>query len=61
MEKHEGIFDCQASRDTFIYAASAERKGLNAVTQVLADIVLRPMITEDEVSYISKFSLLHIF
>lgn len=49
MEKHEGIFDCQASRDTFIYAASAERKGLNSITQILADIVLRPQITEDEV------------
>lgn len=49
MEKHEGIFDCQASRDTFIYAASAERKGLNSTTQILADIVLRPQITDDEV------------
>ncbi|XP_043476997.1 mitochondrial-processing peptidase subunit alpha [Leptopilina heterotoma] len=50
MEKHEGIFDCQASRDTFIYAASAERKGLNSITQILADIVLRPQITEDELN-----------
>lgn len=50
MEKHEGAFDCQASRDTFIYAASAERKGISAVTQVLADIVLRPQITEEELN-----------
>lgn len=50
MEKHEGIFDCQASRDTFIYAASAERKGLNSTTQILADIVLRPQITDDELN-----------
>ena len=50
LEKHGGICDCQASRDTFVYAASAERRGLDIVTQVLSDIVLRPQITEEEVS-----------
>lgn len=50
MEKHGGICDCQASRDTMIYAASAERLGLNTVTQLLGDIVLRPKLTEEEVS-----------
>lgn len=49
LEKHGGICDCQASRDTFVYAASAERHGLNTVVQILADIVLRPLITNDEV------------
>ncbi|EZA48849.1 hypothetical protein DMN91_004883 [Ooceraea biroi] len=49
LEKHGGICDCQASRDTFVYAASAERRGLDIVTQVLGDIVLRPQITEEEV------------
>lgn len=49
LEKHGGICDCQASRDTFVYAASAERRGLDIVTQVLSDIVLRPKITEEEV------------
>lgn len=49
LEKHGGICDCQASRDTFVYAASAERRGLDIVTQVLGDIVLRPKITEEEV------------
>ncbi|KAG7197753.1 hypothetical protein KM043_001577 [Ampulex compressa] len=49
LEKHGGICDCQASRDTFIYAASAERHGLDTVTRILGDIVLRPRITEDEV------------
>ncbi|XP_072744331.1 mitochondrial-processing peptidase subunit alpha [Anoplolepis gracilipes] len=49
LEKHGGICDCQASRDTFVYAASAERNGLDIVTQVLGDIVLRPQITEEEV------------
>lgn len=49
LEKHGGICDCQASRDTFVYAASAERRGLDIVTQVLGDIVLRPQITDEEV------------
>lgn len=50
LEKHGGICDCQASRDTFVYAASAERRGLDTVVQILGDIVLRPQITEDEVN-----------
>ncbi|CAL7948100.1 unnamed protein product [Xylocopa violacea] len=50
LEKHGGICDCQASRDTFVYAASAERHGLNTVVQILGDIVLRPQITQEEVS-----------
>lgn len=51
LEKHGGICDCQASRDTFVYAASAERRGLDIVTQVLGDIVLRPQIAEEEVRF----------
>ncbi|XP_034934529.1 mitochondrial-processing peptidase subunit alpha [Chelonus insularis] len=50
LEKHGGICDCQASRDTIIYAASAERQGLDTVTKILGDIVLRPKITEEEVN-----------
>lgn len=50
LEKHGGICDCQASRDTFIYAASAERQGIDMVTKVLGDIVLRPQITDEEVN-----------
>ncbi|XP_015113660.1 mitochondrial-processing peptidase subunit alpha [Diachasma alloeum] len=50
LEKHGGICDCQASRDTFVYAASAERHGLDSVAKVLGDIVLRPRITDEELS-----------
>ncbi|XP_076183131.1 mitochondrial-processing peptidase subunit alpha isoform X2 [Ptiloglossa arizonensis] len=49
LEKHGGICDCQASRDAFVYAASAERHGLDTVVQILGDIVLRPQITQEEV------------
>uniref|UniRef100_A0A6M2DEP9 Mitochondrial-processing peptidase subunit alpha n=1 Tax=Xenopsylla cheopis TaxID=163159 RepID=A0A6M2DEP9_XENCH len=50
LEKHGGICDCQSSRDTFVYAASAENRGLEAVTKVLAEVVLRPRLDITEVS-----------
>lgn len=48
LEKHGGICDSQASRDTFIYAASAYTKGLDDVMKLLGEVVLRPQITPDE-------------
>lgn len=49
LEKLGGICDSQASRDTFIYAASAYTSGLDEVIQILAEATLRPQITIDEV------------
>lgn len=49
LERHGGICDCQSSRDTFIYAASADSRGLDEVTKVLAEVVLRPQIKSEEV------------
>lgn len=49
LEKHGGICDSQASRDTFIYAASAYTSGLKDVIELLAEATLRPCITPDEV------------
>lgn len=34
LERHGGICDCQGSRDTTVYATSADSRGLEAVTQV---------------------------
>lgn len=51
MEKHGGICDCQSSRDTFIYAASADRRGIETVTRVLAEAVLRPKLEENEIEF----------
>ncbi|XP_071096614.1 mitochondrial-processing peptidase subunit alpha-like isoform X1 [Haliotis cracherodii] len=48
LEKHGGICDCQGSRDTLIYAASAETTGLPAVMNILSEVVLRPNITDNE-------------
>lgn len=50
LENHGGICDCQSSRDTFIYAASADSRGIEPVTRVLADVVLRPKLSEEEVN-----------
>lgn len=49
LEKHGGICDCQSSRDTFIYAASADSRGLDQVTKVLGEVVMRPQLKVDEV------------
>lgn len=49
LEKHGGICDCQSSRDTFVYAASADTRGLEHVVRILAEVVFRPQLTEEEV------------
>lgn len=49
LEKHGGICDSQASRDTFIYAASAYTSGLEDVIHLLGEVTLRPQITDEEV------------
>lgn len=48
LEKHGGICDSQASRDTFIYAVSAYASGLDDIMNLLGEVVLRPRITEEE-------------
>ncbi|XP_054854304.1 mitochondrial-processing peptidase subunit alpha [Eublepharis macularius] len=49
LEKHGGISDCQASRDTTMYAISADVKGLDTVVGLLADVVLQPRLTDEEI------------
>ncbi|MGH0122823.1 UNVERIFIED_CONTAM: hypothetical protein FKN15_008253 [Acipenser sinensis] len=49
LEKHGGICDCQTSRDTTMYAVSAEVKGLETVVNLLSDVVLQPRLTDDEI------------
>ncbi|XP_006900633.1 PREDICTED: mitochondrial-processing peptidase subunit alpha [Elephantulus edwardii] len=48
LEKHGGICDCQISRDTTMYAVSADAKGLDTVVGLLADVVLHPRLTDEE-------------
>ena len=48
LEKFGGICDCQSTRDTFLYAASVDRRGLDATLEILGDVVLRPLITDEE-------------
>lgn len=51
MEKFGGIFDCQTHRDTALYAASVDSRGLEATVEILADVVLRPKLLEEEIEY----------
>uniref|UniRef100_A0A2R5LI67 Mitochondrial-processing peptidase subunit alpha n=1 Tax=Ornithodoros turicata TaxID=34597 RepID=A0A2R5LI67_9ACAR len=49
LERQSGICDCQSSRDTMIYAMSADSRGLGPVIKLLGDVVLRPSFREEEV------------
>ncbi|PVD22261.1 hypothetical protein C0Q70_18069 [Pomacea canaliculata] len=48
LEKLGGICDCQGSRDTLIYAVSAETRGLDKVVDILSHVALQPLITDEE-------------
>lgn len=52
LEKHGGICDCQTSRDTTMYAVSAEVKGLDTVVSLLSDAVLQPRLLDEEIEMI---------
>ena len=49
LEQFGGICDCQSTRDTFLYAASVDSRGLDATVEIIADVVLRPEMSEEEV------------
>ncbi|XP_070614869.1 mitochondrial-processing peptidase subunit alpha [Erythrolamprus reginae] len=49
LEKHGGICDCQVSRDTTMYAVSADSRGLDAMVSLLADVVLQPRLSDEEI------------
>ncbi|CAG0916032.1 unnamed protein product [Notodromas monacha] len=54
LEKFGGICDCQASRDTFICAASAEIHGLDPVVKILGDVTLRPRFKDEELEVVRQ-------
>ena len=37
LEKYGGICDCQSTRDTFLYAASVDSRGLEPTVQILGE------------------------
>jgi hypothetical protein len=43
-------FSLHVYRDTFIYASSADRRGMDAVVRVLGEVTLRPQISLKEVN-----------
>ena len=57
LEKYGGICDCQSTRDTFLYAASVDSRGLDATVEILGDVVLRPQITDDELKMVFHLRL----
>ena len=43
-----GICDCQSTRDTFLYAASVDSRGLEPTVEILGEVVLRPQFSPEE-------------
>lgn len=44
-------------RDTMIYAASLDTRGLDPVIHLLSDVILRPKFTADEVNFaVNKYA-----
>ena len=60
LEKYGGICDCQSTRDTFLYAASVDSRGLDATVEILGEVVLRPQITDDELKMVCSFLIVQI-
>jgi len=52
LEEFGGICDCQSTRDTFLYAASVDSRGLGSTLQVLGDVVLRPAFSKEEMDMV---------
>jgi len=52
LEKYGGICDCQGSRDTMIYGISVETSGLEMAVDILADVVLRPIVNDEQMEMI---------
>lgn len=48
LEKFGGICDCQGSRDTLIYAASIDSRGLDTIIKLLSEVILKPTISPEE-------------
>ncbi len=51
LEKYGGIFDCQTARDTTLYAASVDSRGLESTVEILGDVVLRPRLLDEELEF----------
>uniref|UniRef100_A0A915MJV9 Alpha-MPP n=1 Tax=Meloidogyne javanica TaxID=6303 RepID=A0A915MJV9_MELJA len=50
MEKCGALVDCQASKDTFLYASSCRISNADEILRLIADAVLRPKILDEEVA-----------
>ncbi|CAI5437811.1 unnamed protein product [Caenorhabditis angaria] len=54
IQETSGIVDCQSTRDTFMYAASCHKNGVDKITQIISDSILKPIFTEGELEFAKK-------
>ncbi|CAJ0574760.1 unnamed protein product, partial [Mesorhabditis spiculigera] len=50
IEKSGALIDCQATRDTIIYATSCHREKLQEMMEIISSTILRPRFDEDEIA-----------
>ena len=58
LDQYGGVFDCQRSRDVFMYTLSAFSFALPQAMEVLSDCVWRPRITQEEVIFYSCYMVM---
>ncbi|XP_062606043.1 mitochondrial-processing peptidase subunit alpha-like [Saccostrea cucullata] len=51
LEQYGGVCDCQSSRDALIYAMSIETEGLEKGLDILSEVAMRPVITDEQIDY----------
>uniref|UniRef100_A0A915IZX8 Alpha-MPP n=1 Tax=Romanomermis culicivorax TaxID=13658 RepID=A0A915IZX8_ROMCU len=50
LEKYGGMVDCQATKDTLVYAASCHISGVDQVMKLIADTTMRPLLTDNDLT-----------
>lgn len=59
-EEFGAVWDAQATKDLFIFAANTHVSGIEAVTRLIADNALRPAFTKEQVSlFVHAMSATH--
>lgn len=51
LEKYGGMVDCQATKDTLVYAASCHISGIDQVMKLIADATMRPLFRNEELTF----------
>lgn len=51
LASYGGVCDCQVSRDAVIYALSIENEGIEKGLDILSEVAMRPVISDEQIDY----------